>query len=178
MDTTILPHVYNVNRADAIGVKYHPQANTVVAVATMACMALDMFGTTGKRIKALRTSRDINQKELVAALKGQGVDVGPSFLSQIESSRKTPSIELLIALAKSLGTTTDYLLMLTNDPAPSASTESQIVIDVQDAAERALIEEWVDVMQDIEPERRENVLRSVRLMLSALQSPRPRIIGE
>jgi transcriptional regulator with XRE-family HTH domain len=139
-------------------------------------MALDLFGSTGKRIKALRTSRDINQKELVAALKKQGVDVGPSFISQVESNRKQPPLELLVGLAKVLGTTTDYLLMVTNDPTPNAATDSQLIIDVQDRSDRALLEEWVEVMQDISPERRESILRSVRLLLSPPDQKPPRII--
>ena len=78
----------------------------------IVCMALGMFGSTGKRIKALRTSRDFNQKDMILALRRQGVEVGQSFISQVESDRKQPPLELLVALAKVLGTTTDYLLMV------------------------------------------------------------------
>lgn len=152
--------------------------NGLPIAATIGVMALGMFGSTGKRIKALRTSREINQKELLSSLKAQGVEIGPSFLSQVESSKKQPSLELLIALARALGTTTDYLLMLSDDPSPAASTETQIVIDIQDPAERALMEDWVDVMQDVEPARRETLLRSVRLLLSSVRPPRPHVVGD
>lgn len=135
-------------------------------------MALGLFGSTGKRIKAMRTGRDINQKELAGELKRHGVDVSPSFLSQIEASKKQPPLDVVVALARALGTTTDYLLMLSDDPTPSASSDSQIVIDVTDRSERALIEDWVDLMQDLEPARRETVLRSVRLLLSPSKSPK------
>lgn len=137
------------------------------------CMTLDLFGSTGKRIKALRTSRDINQKELVTALKSHGVDVGPSFISQVETSRKQPPLEMVVALAKILRTTTDYLLMVTDDPTPVISTESQLVIDVESRTERALLEDWLELMEDLEPERRDSVLRAVRLLLSPPQPPQP-----
>lgn len=80
--------------------------------AKIVFMALGMFGSTGKRIRALRTSRDFNQKDMILALRRQGVEVGQSFISQVESDRKQPPLELLVALAKVLGTTTDYLLMV------------------------------------------------------------------
>lgn len=153
-----------------------PAVTAAFFLATLTDMATELFGTTGKRIRLLRDSRDMNQKALQSALKGYGIDVGASFLSQIESSRKQPSLELVVALARVLGTTTDFLLMLTDNPAPPTSTESQVVIDVQDRRERAIIEEWIDVMQDIEPERRESVLRSLRLLLSPGKTPPPRVV--
>lgn len=140
-------------------------------------MSLALYGSTGKRIKLLRTGRDMNQKQLQAALKEHGVEVGSSFLSQLESSSKQPSLEMLIALAKVLNTTTDFLLMLTDDPSPSGSTDSQIVVDVSDRTERALIEDWLELMQDMEPERRESILRAVRLLIAPPQSKPPIIIG-
>ena len=43
-----------------------------------------------KSLKILRTSHDLNQKELAAKL-----GISKSYLSEIESSRKAPSIKLL-----------------------------------------------------------------------------------
>lgn len=142
---------------------------------TIDGMMLNMFGSTGKRIRALRTDRDMNQKELMLELKTHGVDVGPSFISQLESNTKQPSLEMLTALAKVLGTTTDYLLMLTDDPLPARSSDSQIVIDVASRTERALLEDWVDLMQDVEPERQRAILDAVRMLIGP---SKPRIIGE
>ena len=156
--------------------KYLPRVIELSRPDKIVFMALGMFGSTGKRIKALRTSRDINQKDMMPALKRQGVEVGQSFISQIESDRKQPPLELLVALARVLGTTTDYLLMVTDDPTPAASTETQIVIDIPNRTERALIEDWIELMQDIEPDRRDSVLRSVRLLLSPPKPQQPRII--
>lgn len=156
--------------------KYRPQVIAASRLDKIMFMALGMFGSTGKRIKALRTSRDFNQKDMMRALKKHGIDVGQSFISQVESDRKQPPLELLVALARVLGTTTDYLLMMTDDPTPATSTETQIVIDVEDRTERALLEDWMELMKDIEPARRDSVLRSVRLLLSSPRTPSPRII--
>lgn len=166
MSTTLLPQDQTI-------------APTVISglfAGKLSVMALGLFGTTGKRIRLLRDSKDMNQKDLQGALRGHGIEVGTSFLSQLESSKKYPSLEMVVALARVLGTTTDFLLMLTDDPSPATTTDSQIVIDVQDRAERALLEDWMELMKDIEPERRETVLRSVRLLLSPAKAPAPRIV--
>ena len=72
----------------------------------------------GKRIKRLRQDYDWNQAELAARLTGEGVEVGVSHISRIEKSERNPSTEMLTSLARVLGTTTDYLLLLTDDPLP------------------------------------------------------------
>lgn len=76
-----------------------------------------LFDTTGKRIRALRTGRELSQLELVRALESHGVQVGNSFLSQVEAGSKQAPVELIVALAKTLGTTTDFLLLVSNEPA-------------------------------------------------------------
>lgn len=153
----------------------HSGVATPLAVARMEGMALSLFNSTGKRVRALRTDKDLNQTQLAAELQKRGIEVGRSFVSQVEGGFKQPPLDMLVALAKILGTTTDYLLLLTDDPMPARSTEAQIVIDVASRSERALLEDWVDLMQDVEPERRKSILDAVRLLVGPTKA---RIIGE
>jgi transcriptional regulator with XRE-family HTH domain len=77
---------------------------------------MDMLNTTGKRIRLLRGDLDLTQEELTRQVKKLGVDVGRSYISILERSDAVPSGELIRGLAKVLHTTSDYLLLLTDDP--------------------------------------------------------------
>ena len=74
---------------------------------------LDSFG---KRLRFLRYEHGLTQKELRYELKKLGISVGQSYISEMENSSKIPSGTIIIGLAKILGTTTDYLLLLTDIP--------------------------------------------------------------
>ena len=89
--------------------------NQDVNAASNAPALTPLLNTVGKRIRALRVARNWSQLDLVGALRSQGVEVGNSFISQVESGEKRPSVNMLVALAKVLGTTTDFLLMLSNE---------------------------------------------------------------
>ncbi len=81
-------------------------------------LGMDKFFTdnTGKRVKAMREHRGLTQIELADAVSATGAALGNAYLSQIERQNKTPSVATIIALAKALDTSTDYLLMLTDEP--------------------------------------------------------------
>ncbi len=70
-----------------------------------------MSETLSKRIKERRNYLKLSQEELAFS---SGADQGQ--ISLYERGRSSPSAETLGALAKSLHTTTDWLLGLTNDP--------------------------------------------------------------
>lgn len=65
----------------------------------------------GSRIKSLRESSNLNQKELAAIL-----NVSNTTLSQYENGQRIPSDEVKIKLADHFNVTTDYLLGRTDDP--------------------------------------------------------------
>jgi transcriptional regulator with XRE-family HTH domain len=66
----------------------------------------------------MRQEYDWSQSDLAERVSAIGVSVNGSTISKIETSQRDPSAEMLAALAKVLGTTTDYLLMLSEDPLP------------------------------------------------------------
>jgi transcriptional regulator with XRE-family HTH domain len=60
----------------------------------------------GDVIASIRRLKRIHQEDLAKKLK-----IGPTYLSQIEQSRKRPSIKLLKAIAKELNTPLEKILL-------------------------------------------------------------------
>lgn len=65
----------------------------------------------GKRLKNLRISRNLTQKDIADLL-----NVGVTTISNYETGRNEPSHEKLKILANYFNTTTDYLLGITDNP--------------------------------------------------------------
>ncbi len=59
----------------------------------------------GERIKGLRTSRKLNQKELAQILQ-----VSPAAVCNMESDSRQPSLTMLLKLSSIFHVSTDYLL--------------------------------------------------------------------
>lgn len=76
-------------------------------------MRLDtrLLDTTGKRVERLRKDSGMNQ----AALAGL-VGVRQNYISAIERDVASPSAEVVAKIAQALGTSTDFLLLLTDIP--------------------------------------------------------------
>lgn len=68
----------------------------------------------GDRVKRLRSKRGLTQKELAAI-----ASVSQSYVSEIESGKqKSVGSIVVLGLAHVLGTSIDYLVGNTDDPAP------------------------------------------------------------
>ncbi|MCB0055412.1 MAG: helix-turn-helix transcriptional regulator [Caldilineaceae bacterium] len=102
------------------------------------------LNSTGKRVRLLRDDLDLTQNQLLEALGTLGIHISRGRLSQIENSDAPPSGEILRALAAALGTSADYLLLLTDDAVPpfDASTlaEEGEPYHVDDSLVRSLLE--------------------------------------
>lgn len=83
-------------------------------------MQNELLNTTGKRLRALREARGMSQIDLASRLCDLGVTIGNSWISRLESQddKLSPSVEVLVAIARVLGTSTDFLLLLTDRPEP------------------------------------------------------------
>ncbi len=68
------------------------------------------------RLKDMREDKDLKQSELADYL-----HIKQNTYSQYENGQRQIPIELLIALAKFYGTSTDYLLGLTDEKKPYSS---------------------------------------------------------
>ena len=79
----------------------------------------EMLRSFGRRFQLLRQEKDLSQTAIAAMLQSYGVNITASHLSLVEKNKRNVSIDLLVALARLLETSTDYLLVLTDDPTPA-----------------------------------------------------------
>lgn len=108
-------------------------------------MSKQFLDTVGKRIRILRQDLGLNQAELVHELEKRSIEVGRSYISELERTDKVPSGTVLAGLARVLGTTTDYLLLLTDDPNPPHEQEEQ---QIEDALARELLAVYTTLAAD------------------------------
>lgn len=112
---------------------------------TMMRMNREFFNTFGKRVRVLREDRGWTQEQLADALRQYDVSVRNTWISTLEKARtnKLPATDVVVALARALGTTTDYLLMMTDDASSIKSHEPMHISEEADVAAR-LIDELRD----------------------------------
>lgn len=116
-----------------------------------------MLDTLGKRVRILRLDLDMRQNDLESKLKEHGADIGQSYISVLENSDRIPSGEVVAALAKALGTTTDYLLLLTDNPLrPEDESGANISEDS---------EEILRLYDRLSPGRRRDLIRQADMWL-------------
>ena len=86
----------------------------------------------GARIAALRRGAGLSQAELAGQLQ-----ISASAMGMYEQGRREPSAQMLVALARVLGVSTDYLL--TGIPAPDQRDQlQQMLLDRITSADRRL----------------------------------------
>jgi len=119
------------------------------------------FDTFGKRVKVLREDLGLTQDDIRKNLARLGVEIGQSYLSEIERSKKMPNGEVIVGLAKVLRTSADYLLLLSEnaDPRNGAATVS---IVSEDEEERRVLSELVELAQDVSRPEQSLLLEIVR----------------
>ena len=86
-----------------------------------------MINGLPERLKALRIQNNMSQKEVAARLA-----VSPSIVSGYEVGTRTPSLQILMALASMYGCSTDYLLgRKATPPKPVLDTEGLTDAQIQ-----------------------------------------------
>ena len=86
----------------------------------------------GERIGALRRARRLSQAELAGRL-----GISASAMGMYEQGRREPSVQIIVALARELGVSTDFLL--TGKSAPPESDPLPKLLEIcVDAADRKL----------------------------------------
>ena len=87
----------------------------------------------GSRIAALRRERGLSQAELAAAIR-----VSPSALGMYEQGRREPSADTMVALARALDVTTDFLLTGQVTAPAEADALSRLILSRVTTADRRL----------------------------------------
>lgn len=67
--------------------------------------------TFGNRLRERRENLNLTQHELVNKLRTVGIEVGRSYVSEMERNNKIPNGNVVAGLAVVLGVTTDWLLL-------------------------------------------------------------------
>lgn len=110
----------------------------------------------GKRIKEVRTARKMPQMLLA-----EKCDISDSYLSYIECGRKTPSLEVIIRIARELDTTVDSLLE-GNQNAYTGTYEREIA----------------EVMDDCSPYEKRVLFEMLNSMKATIRQNKTLIINE
>lgn len=87
----------------------------------------------GRRIGALRRERGLSQAELAARL-----GISASAMGMYEQGRREPSVDTLVALARELDVTTDYLLTGKPDSRMDEEAYSRMLQHLVNAADLQL----------------------------------------
>ena len=133
-------------------------------------MSEPRFNTFGKRVRLLREDMGLTQGDVVNQLATQGIKMRQSYLSELERTNKTPPGDMVAGLAKVFNTTTDYLLLLNDDPSPPTPVQRQILDLARTEKERELLEELVDLIRDIPEGQQMLALEAVQIIRRASRS--------
>lgn len=91
--------------------------------------------------KLIKDRWDGSQEELAAKL-----GIHQTHVSSIMRGAKLPSLPLAVEIAITLDTNLDFIVGLSNDDAPHADLEDQVVAGVRNAEERQVMQDLVDYL--------------------------------
>lgn len=124
----------------------------------------DFLNTTGKRIRILRQDLGMTQDEMHRRLVANGTEISRSYVSMIEKQDVLAGSHLARGLAKVLNTSSDYLLMLTDDPSPYAEhDENKPQLDED-------IRQLIDRLMQFSAPKRQLLLRAVDIIVRLLRT--------
>ncbi|RLI78370.1 hypothetical protein DRP07_11155 [Archaeoglobales archaeon] len=108
-----------------------------------------------ERLKKIRESRNLSQRAIAL-----GTGLSPAQISRYESGERTPTEEAIRRIAQFLGVSADYLLGLTDDPAPKGkefNLADYLPSDIKEAPQalRQLarqIQDWAEKLEKVTKE--------------------------
>lgn len=138
-----------------------------------------LFGSTGRRIKILRDDLGLSQEALAEKVSGEGVYLAQSTLSRFEQDKSPPPSDVLAVLARVLGVSSDYLVMLSDDPSQHTEASNPRMLSLLEEASTAYgvdreVERLLRVWSQLDVEDRRLLLAFVERLYAA----RPRVVGE
>lgn len=73
--------------------------------------------TFGKRLRKIRVAQDMTQERLRAEMERRcNVRIGQTYISVLEQSDRTPTLDVASAFAEVLGVSLDYFGLLIDEP--------------------------------------------------------------
>jgi transcriptional regulator with XRE-family HTH domain len=128
--------------------------------------------TFGKRLRVLRIDRDLSQIKLRDVMMEQyGVAIGETYISQLESSDRMPSLEVAAAMARALDVSLDYLGLIIDEQLSYKRTPSAEHYFSEQADEVA------QIVDNLRPSQRELLLNFAKNidMLAPSERQRERV---
>ena len=126
------------------------------------------LNSMGKRLRIHREDMGISQTELAQRMERYGVNVRSAHISGIERRGKAPSVPVLAAIARALNTSSDYLLMLSDDPSPYGESAPGTPLYISEQAD-----EIARIVDNLPPYRRDELLVHARMVeIMEVQSER------
>lgn len=137
-----------------------------------------LFGSTGRRLKIMRSDLGLNIVDVARLVGDTGVKLSASALSRFERDEVSPPGDVLAGLARVLGTSADYLVLLTDDPLPRAEAgDARMLSLLEEVAVAYEVDRDVDrllrLWGQLEAEDRRLLLQFVERLYAA----RPRVVG-
>lgn len=128
------------------------------------------YGLDGKRVRRLREDIGLSQGELTARLPQFGQNISQSHVSSLERGLRSVSVEVLIAIAFALDTTTDYLAGLTDDPAPRSDLEEQVILVEHDPVRREYLQRMLTSIERMPSAQRDEYWHLLGVMYNGIVS--------
>lgn len=142
-------------------------------------MNANNIDTTGKRIRYLR--EHVNNwkgtKLIEEVKKRYGETIEPSTLTNHEKDTSMPRFQTLVNYAKTLGSTTDFLLLITDDPAPTKKTDRNVIIEASGEEERRILEEISSLLEETNTGDLRFILDIIRRISSVTIPASPEVGG-
>jgi transcriptional regulator with XRE-family HTH domain len=137
----------------------------------------------GERIAERRTARGLAGAELIRRMnltRFRPRIKAHSHISNIESGggMKLPSVPALAAMAEVLGTSTDYLVGLSDNPAPSQESAHRVAVNAASEEERALLQELFELISGRSREDQQFLAAVVRRLIAAPAPKPPIVVGD
>lgn len=131
---------------------------------------------------------DMPQTELITIMKGNGVEIKAGRLSHYMQGRNYPDPDVLAAIAKAFGVSTDYLVGLTDDKRPVDELREQLaiakgkskvdnILEILDKDQRAQVLAYAEFLAtqgsatSERQDRKEDALEMLRLIDATLGEP-------
>ncbi|MEM7134424.1 MAG: helix-turn-helix transcriptional regulator [Chloroflexota bacterium] len=135
-----------------------------------------LLNSLGKRVRILRENMGLNQKEFAKVLADHGVEIRNKHVSDIERDQRNPSLDVLKGIAEVLGTTTDYLLLRSQNAIPDENEPNTLYIDPD--ADADVLQRMVDVFSSLARADQEMIIgMAQRLRETETHMQTPRVIG-
>lgn len=113
-------------------------------------MSTQNSGFRSDRFRQAREDLGLSQRQFAALLKEQtGIDIKQPHVGHMERNERMPSIQVLIAAARVLEVSPNYLLGFTDNPALPVDQAEEVVVPVRNKTRREQVQELCNLLSQL-----------------------------